>query len=322
MHKLSPGKWRGLQATSNQQNKFTVLAFDQRGSYRRMLPDNANYEQAVQIKDEVVVGLSSHVSAVLLDPVYGLRPAMSLQYPCGLLLALEKTGYRGESTNREVDFIDGWSVEKIKRVGGSAVKLLVYYHPNASELTDGLDQMVSEIVATCKQYDIPLFVEPLSYSLDANVSKDSPAFAEQRPELVIETARRLGALGVDVLKMEFPVDATYNQDKAEWRRTCETLSTATPVPWVLLSAGADFETYRQQVETACKSGASGFLAGRAIWKESIAMSSDKRRAFLATTGKERLNILNHLVNQYARPWTECYSPIAISEDWFTLYDSF
>ena len=46
----------------------------------------------------------------------------------------------------------------------------------------------------------------------------------------------------------------------------------------LLSAGADYKTFNRQVEIACKAGASGFLAGRALWQEGVQISSRKERA--------------------------------------------
>jgi len=126
---ISIGKWRGLKTTSGLNNTFSILAFDQRGSYRKMLPDDATYEDAVQIKHEIVTAISPYATAVLLDPVYGLRSIQDMAGSSGLLLAVEKTGYSGEATARQIDFIDGWSVAKIKQVGASAVKLLAYYNP-------------------------------------------------------------------------------------------------------------------------------------------------------------------------------------------------
>ena len=74
--------------------------------------------------------------------------------------------------------------------------------------------------------------------------------------------------------MEFPYDIKFNQDRRAWRQACAELSEACAVPWVLLSAGVDFEQFKPQAQVACENGASGFLAGRAIWKEAAAMSPD------------------------------------------------
>ena len=319
---LSAGKWRGLQTASTDAHLFTILAFDQRGSYRRMLPQGTPYAQAVAIKREVVTALSPHTSAVLLDPVYGLDAAMHMAGSSGWLMALEKTGYSGQATARRIDFIAGWSVEKIKRVGASAVKLLVYYHPDAGALTAQLEDTIRRVADECRRYDLPLFVEPLSYSLDENVPKSSAAFAEQRPRIVRETIRRLSRLGVDVMKMEFPVDVAFERDPDAWRAACEALSEASATPWVLLSAGVDFETFEQQARVAFQAGASGFLAGRAIWKECVAMSAGERAHFLAQTATERVHRLSALAAEFARPWTDFYTPPPAEEGWFAHYAGF
>lgn len=316
---LTPGRWRGLQTTSTSNNVFSILAFDQRGTYRKMLPADSSYESAVQIKTEIVGALSYHASAVLLDHEYGLRPALHMAGGCGLLFALEKSGYSGDSTYRKIDFIDGWSEKKIKAFGASAVKMMAYYHPDTGALASEIEAVVAKVSETCHALDIPLFLEPMSYSLDSSVSKESAEFNKTRAKVVIETARRLGAMGPDVLKMEFPVDATYSTDRAEWRETCAALNEASPVPWVLLSAGVDFATFAEQTRIACEAGASGFLAGRAIWKEAVTMTPEARHQFLRRTAIPRLAELTAMVNGAARPWTDFYELAPAAPDWYKAY---
>jgi tagatose 1,6-diphosphate aldolase len=159
----------------------------------------------------------------------------------------------------------------------------------------------------------------VSYSVDANISKDSEAFARQRPEIVVETARRLSETGVDVLKMEFPVDIKYETDRAVWRRHLKATSDAATVPWVLLSGGVDFDKFEEQTIAACESGASGFLAGRAIWKEAVAMGDEARTEFLAGPATQRIKRLIDIARSHARPWSEFYAIPASTEDWFKTY---
>jgi tagatose 1,6-diphosphate aldolase len=316
---LTPGRWRGLTASSTDSHVFTILAFDQRGSYVEMLPDSSTYADAVNIKQEVVTALSPHASAVLLDPTYGLPAVLNMSRSSGLLMALEKTGYSGKSTYRLTDFDPDWTIEKIKKIGASAVKLLVYYHPDAGELAVEIENLVRDTAAACHASDLPLFVEPLSYSLQADVSKSSAAFAAQRPQIVRETARRLSALGPDILKMEFPTDAAFDTDESSWQAACSAISEASAVPWVLLSAGVDFAVFERQALIACQNGASGFLAGRAIWKECVKMSADERQQFLRTRAVERLTRLNDAAMKYGRPWTDFYQPVPASENWYIHY---
>ncbi len=316
---LTPGRWRGLKTTSTSENVFTIMAFDQRGSFVGMLPEGSSYDDAVAIKSEVVGQLSPYTSAVLLDPAYGLRPAMQMHRNSGLLMALEKSGYTGDSTMRRADFDPDWTVAKMRRAGAAAVKLLIYYHPASGALADEIEETISGIVADCHEQDLPLFVEPMSYSLDPDVPTDSADFAEGKPEVVIETARRISALGVDVLKMEFPMNAKYHSEEKEWLQACEALSAASAVPWVLLSAGVDFEIFERQVRVACEGGASGYLGGRAIWKECAAMSPGERHEFLLGTAMERIEALNNHTTRQGRPWTDFYDRPEGGSDWYRSY---
>lgn len=316
---LTIGHWLGLKRTSTNNDVFAILAFDQRGTYRRMLSQGWTYESAVEIKREIVTALSEYSSAVLLDEEYGLLPALYMSRRSGLLMAYEKSGYSGDSTYRKIQFHSDWTVAKIKRMGASAVKLLAYYHPNSGALADEIEAVIKSVVEECRAHDLPLFLEPVSYSLDASISKDSAAFAATRPSVVKETARRLSQTGADVLKLEFPVDAMFESDQEIWRSACEAVSEVSAVPWVLLSAGVDFETFAAQTRVACRAGASGFLAGRAIWKEAVPMVAKARSAFIKDVAIRRLEILSGIANQDARPWRQFYSPMVAGPEWHKDY---
>ena len=318
---LTPGRYRGLKASSMANaDIFGIVAFDQRGSYRRMMPENTPFETLVQVKVEIISALAQQATAVLTDPVYGLAPAMHMSGKAGLMLSLEKSGYSGDSTYRKMEFLNGWTPEKIRKMGANSVKIMVYYNPQAEELADELDTVVSSAIADCHAWDLPVFLEPMSYSVNASYGKDSAEFAAERADVVVETARRLSKTGADVLKMEFPLDLKYNQDHAEWHQQCERLSQASTVPWVLLSAGVDFEEFEPQVVIACERGASGFLAGRAIWKEAATMSTDERANFLATTASDRLTRLLEIAEAKSRPWTDFYTTQAPSATWYETYE--
>jgi len=128
-------------------------------------------------------------------------------------------------------------------------------------------------------------------------------------------------LGPDVLKLEFPVDSNLEPDDAKWAEACESVSRASPCPWAVLSAGVDFDTFARQVEVACKSGASGFIGGRAVWKEGISMPEGEREPWLKKVAAARLARLTEITNQYARPWREYYPDLAKAapEGWYISY---
>jgi tagatose-1,6-bisphosphate aldolase len=50
-------------------------------------------------------------------------------------------------------------------MGASAIKLLVYYHPDSPTATE-IESFTNNIAEECKKHDLVLMLEPLSYSLD------------------------------------------------------------------------------------------------------------------------------------------------------------
>jgi tagatose 1,6-diphosphate aldolase len=325
---LTIGKIRGLSATSTPEGVFTILAFDHRQSFVKMLPaeggETVSYEQVVAAKSAVVRSLAPHASGVLLDPLYSAAQTIAnraLPGQVGLLVAVEETGYTGNAAARANTTLAGWSVAKIKRMGADAVKLLLYYHPDAGSLAEQQEALAADVIAACRRADIALFLEAVSYSVDPSVDKSSAAFAAARPALIADIAGRLGRLGPDVLKLEFPVDPAHEGDQAGWARACEAVSAASPCPWALLSAGVGFELFARQVEVACRSGASGYIAGRAVWKEGVALPARERDAWLGEVAARRLDALVEIATKYARPWTDFHPNLetAAGEGWYAAY---
>jgi tagatose-1,6-bisphosphate aldolase len=211
--------------------------------------------------------------------------------------------------------LPGWSVAKSKAMGASAVKLLVYYHPEAPTAGE-IEALVCQVAEACQAADLPLFLEPLSYSPDPQRKKLSPA---ERRRVVIETARRLTPLGPDVLKAEFPLDIQSQPDEGEWRQACEALSVASQVPWVLLSASVAFGLFLRQVSVACLAGATGVAVGRAVWQEAPALQSEAQAVFLHEVASERMARITALCSALARPWTDFYAPPEVDEQWYEKY---
>ena len=76
-------------------------------------------------------------------------------------------------------------------------------------------------------------------------------------------------------------------------------------PWAVLSAGVPFEAFSDVLKIAFdEGGASGFIAGRSIWREALPLSGVERQRFLDTVARSRLDDLVAVANQRARPWTE------------------
>jgi tagatose 1,6-diphosphate aldolase len=267
---LTIGKIRRLQQCATAGGQFIILAMDHRGNLQRALrpddPAQVTYEEMVAFKQEVSAALSPVATAILLDPVYGAAQSVAagaVAGRSGLVVAVEETGYTGEPTARESKILPGWGVEQIARMGGTAVKLLVYYHPEAPNAA-AQEQLVREVAEACARHDIPFFLEPLSFSLEGPRAKLG---ATERRAVVVETARRLTPLGVDVLKAEFPVDSNEVPDEAVWADACRELSDASTAPWVLLSAGVSFASTSGRRWSPARRAPAASWPGARVWNE-------------------------------------------------------
>ena len=322
---LTIGKIRGLQQCASQKGTFTCLALDHRQNLRRSLnPKNPSVVPDSALTDfklEVTAALARKATAVLLDPEYSAAQAVAagvLPGSAGLVVALEATGYTGDPESRQSRILPGWSVEKAKMMGASMIKLLVYYHPDSTTAPE-IESFTKMVANDCKKFDLGLMLEPLSYSLDPEKSKLS---SDEKRYVVTETARKLSPLGADVLKAEFPLE-TQNSEESTWNAACADVSSASVLPWILLSAAVDFETYLRQVRVACTAGASGIAVGRAVWKEAIEMTAEDRSEFLQKIAKKRLSQLSSVCTELGKPWQNFFPDLekSVPTNWFTQYGS-
>ena len=320
---LSIGKIRALQQCSTSHGIFTILAADHRDSMRAMIkslnPQSIAAQTVTNIKLDIVRTLGDLPSAILLDPLYSAAQVIAggaLSGRAGLLVALEDQGYLGDPYNRETTSLSNWGVEKARRMGATGAKVLLFYNPDACEAADGQHHYTQGIVAECQRYELPLFLEPISYPLRPEIKKNSPEFAKERRRVVVESARRLGALGTDVLKVEFPLDANHASDVSLWAEACAELTESSLVPWILLSAGEPFEIFCQQLEVASKAGCSGFAVGRSVWNEAATLPADEHIKFLSTTARERFIRLVDIAQSLAHSWQSRYSTPMPDEHWY------
>lgn len=323
---LTIGKLRRIQHCATDDGFFVIMALDHRNNLRRALnpthPETVGYGDMVAFKRDVVRALAPASSAVLLDPEFGAAQSVAagaLPGCTGLIVAVEATGYTDEPTARRSEVLPGWSVGKIARMGASGVKLLLYYHPEAHNAAQQ-EALVDEVAAACRAYDMPLFLEPLSFAIDPGKKRLSSA---EKRAVVVETARRFTGRGIDVLKAEFPLDVEEEPDEAVWADACRELNEASRTPWVLLSAGVSFDVFARQTEIVCRSGASGVMAGRAVWQEATDLRGDARSGFLHKTAVDRMNRLKAIIAEHGTPFTRDYPPSddAIGETWYTDYQS-
>ena len=323
---LSPGKIRSLQSLSTPNGIFEILAIDHRDSLRVLLcpgnPDSVPADEITDFKHAVIKSIAPHASGVMLDPEYSAGQAIvanSLPGQVGFLSALEEQGYLDDPHARSSTFLTGWTVEKAKRLGAGGIKLLLFYHPDAGEAANRQENAVKSTVADCARYEIPLFLEPIFYSIDDAISVDSAEIGGHRQRIVLETVRRLGALGPDILKIPFPIDASHQPDRESWKDACAELDDVSPVPWALLSAGDPYEIFRDQLQIGCENGCSGFMAGRALWKEAVTADPTQRKSALESLALPRFQELSQIASTCGRDWRKRVEYPRVGEGWYREY---
>jgi len=216
--KLTPGKLAGMKAVSNERGIIAAAAMDQRGSLQKSLKASAPEGKAIgdhemeEFKSLVAQVLTQHASAILLDPEWGLPAARARAKGSGLLLAYEKTGYDATEAGRLPDLLDVWSVQRLKEAGADCIKILLYYNPkDPAKINDFKHAWTERIGDECKANDIPYFLEFVTYQ--DGVDEKSLEFAKLKPELVAGAMQEFSKdrYGVDVLKVEVPVNMQFVQ---------------------------------------------------------------------------------------------------------------
>jgi len=324
MNALSPGKAWGLRRLADDGGRFAMLAVDQRPPIMDLVRKvrgtaEAPFDDVATVKRLLTRHLAPEASAVLVDPVWGYDRCISHVSPRqGLILTLEDHAYRDTPEGRLSGSIAGWSADRIRRQGADAVKILAWYRPDTPASTRRhQEEWVANVGRDCRAADIALVFELLVYPRKLGGAPDYADDPERRPELVIDSVRTFAdaRFGVDLFKLESPLPAASLPDPArasaaEVRVTqawFDRLGQATAGrPWVMLSAGAQPEAFQRVLHYAYAAGASGYLAGRAIWWRAFQHFPDLA-AFsqgLETDGVRYMHQLNALTRSAARPWAQ------------------
>jgi tagatose 1,6-diphosphate aldolase len=319
---LSAGKLWGMRRMADEDGRFKMTAVDQRPPIKKPIAEKrglkeAPWEDVAGFKELLIDTLQRESSAMLLDPHFAYpRGAMMLSPAKGLILTLEDSIFEETPGGRLSKEIDDWSVEKIKRAGGDAVKVLAWYRPDAdAAVIVKQKEFVARIGDACAKFDIPYVFELLVYPLskDAEQTRDYVEMKTKRPNFVVESVETFADpnYGVDLFKLESPLAAedvpgVGGDGWQEAQKWFDALDKAAGRPWVMLSAGAGMEEFRRILTHAYRAGASGYLAGRAIWLKAFSAFPDwaAMRKGLETEAIDYMRALNDLTDRSAMPWTK------------------
>ena len=327
---ITSGKYRRLIALSDAHGVIAALAIDQRGSLKKALAAITNRDvttpEIEEFKMLVAEVLTPYASAILLDPEYGLEAAKHRADRTGLLLAYEVTGYDTTTRGRLPSLYPEWSVARIIETGADAVKVLLYYDPDAEESINTVKHaFVERIGAECYAYDIPFFLEVVSYS-DSIGDDKSLAFAQAKPEKVRQLTREFSKAryGVDVLKLEIPVNmrfvaglesnhsGPFAYTREEAKQYFRDVATEARVPFIYLSAGVSNALFLASLALANEAGApyAGVLCGRATWQDGLPVymkgGAQALHTWLEHEGRQNIEALNAVLRNGAQPWWNLY----------------
>lgn len=318
---LTPGKLWGLRRMADANGVFKMTAVDQRPPIKGPIAahlgtDQAPWEQVARFKGMLVECLQAQSTAMLLDPHYAIPHSLDVLSPQkGLIVTLEDSLFEETAEGRLSADIDDWTVAKIKRMGGDAVKVLAWYRPDAGDAVNKAQQdYVKRIGEECARYDIPFLFELLVYPLaaDAHQTKEYVEMKGKKADDVLASVEEFAKpdYGVDVFKLESPVNAADADGSAEVQAVFDEMGRLSGRPWVMLSAGAGKPEFRKVLEHAFAAGASGFLAGRAIWLDAFNAYPDwdAIRAGLEGGAADYLRDISDLADAKASDWTRhaCY----------------
>lgn len=329
MKTLSAGKLRGLRRMADAKGLFKMTAVDQRppiiNPIAAALGDTAPWNAVARFKTLLCETLQGQSTAMLLDPNFAYPMAATRLDPrLGLIMTLEEAVWRETEEGRLSEVIADWSVEKIKRTGADAVKVLCWYRPDApASITDHQKAFVREIGEACARFDLPYLFEVLVYPLpgEKNQTTQYIEMADKRADLVLESVAEFAKpeYGVDVFKLESPVPArdcpgAGQPGAVTVQKYFDEMGRVAGRPWVMLSAGAGMTEFRNVLSHAYAAGASGYLAGRAIWSEAFKAFPDWAavQAGLEGKGVAYMKEINALTDATAAPWWRNWGGVAMA----------
>jgi len=317
---LSAGKLWGMRRMADAGGLFKMTAVDQRPPIKNPIREKrgtaeAPYDDVSGFKLMLVEELQAESSAMLLDPHFALPRGLGLLSPTrGLIVTLEDSIFTETKGGRLSSEIDHWSVAKIKRSGADAVKVLAWYRPDASpSVRIRQKDFAKRIGEACARYDIPYLFELLVYPLpgEADQTKDYIEMTAKHSDHVLESVRAFSGpeFHIDVFKLESPVPAKAvpaldGEGAKKVQKRFQEMGRIAGRPWVMLSAGAGMAEFRNVLEHAYAAGASGYLAGRAIWLKPFQHFPDwdAIRAGLRADSVPYMRDLNKLTDAKATPW--------------------
>ncbi|USR60081.1 sulfofructosephosphate aldolase [Lelliottia amnigena] len=247
---------------------FSMLAVDQREAMRLMfaaagVPAPVTDRHLTDFKVNAAKILSPYASAILVDQQFCYHQIVeqnAIAKSCAMIVAADEF-IPGNGIPVDSVVIDkGVDAQAVKRDGGKALKLLVLWRSDedpAQRL-----EMVRNFNQLCHANGLLSIIEPV-------VRPPRRGDVFDREQAIIEAAKELGDSGADLYKVEMPLYGKGTQQAL--LNASQKLNEQINMPWVILSSGVDEKLFPRAVSVAMQAGASGFLAGRAVWSSVVGL---------------------------------------------------
>jgi len=247
---------------------FAMLAVDQREAMRSMFvtagaKPPVSDQTLTDFKVNAAKILSPFASAILVDQQFCYRQVVeqrAVAQSCAMIVAADAfipgNGIPVDSVeiDRQVD------AQAVRDNGGKALKLLVLWRSD-EDPQQRLD-MVKDFNHLCHAHGLLSIIEPVVRPPRRGDNFD-------REQAIIDAAKELGDSGADLYKVEMPLHG--NGPQAALLAASRKLNEQISMPWVILSSGVDEKLFPRAVSVAMTAGASGFLAGRAVWSSVVGL---------------------------------------------------
>lgn len=289
-----------LDAIARPGGGLAMVAMDQRESLRHMFDLAGAGRPAddvlVAFKRDVAAELGGLASGFLIDRDFGgmqlLRDGL-LPPECGFILAADAL-QQEQGGPVEETALDDAALDDARADGVAAIKLLIIWRRDAHR--ERRVELAEQFIAAARDRGVLSVLEPV-----VRATADETAAGTWDQEAAIrEAARELSALRPSLYKVQVPLGGAGSE--ADQRAESERLARDVVGPWVVLSQGVPLDRFAGAVEAACRAGASGFLAGRALWSDVV--GAEDVPAALRERSRPRLERLVEIVDTHARPWTE------------------